>query len=105
MLEGEELSSTSLPSKYAGFCNFLGFSVVGFEKEITSLLRKMEARTGVKFSKGSGKFSSTCLEKEIQKLECLVNYNCSPLSIKGKGGSNVVLVLYRQVVFYGVSQQ
>ncbi|RVX05681.1 hypothetical protein CK203_027235 [Vitis vinifera] len=44
--QGEELSSASLPSKFAKFSSFLGLQVVGFEKEINSLLRKMESRKG-----------------------------------------------------------
>ena len=63
--------------------------MVGFEKEITSILRKMESRKGcgLKVSRASRNFSSTYLEREIQKLEWLVKYNCSPHSIRGKGGA------------------
>ena len=65
--QGEELSFASLPSKFAKFSSFLGLRMVGFEKEINSLLRKMESRKGheVKVSMGSRKFLSTCLEREI----------------------------------------
>ena len=64
--------------------------MVGFEKEITALLKKMESRKGrgVKVSRGSRKSSSSCLEREIRKLECSVNYNDTPLAVKGKEGSS-----------------
>lgn len=64
--------------------------MVGFEKEITSLLRKMEARKGcgVRISRGKRKmFSASHVEREIRNLECLVNYNSSPLSVREKGRS------------------
>ena len=64
--KGKELSFTSLPSKFANFSSFLGLSMVGFEKEITSLLKRMESRKGhgFKVSRENRKFSSTRLEKE-----------------------------------------
>ena len=68
----------------------------GDGKEISSLLRKMESRKGrgVKVSRGNRKsFSCTCLEGEIRKLECSVNYNYSPLSVKGRGKSSGVSAL------------
>ena len=40
----EVVFSESLPCKFAKFSSFLGMLMVGFKKEITSLLRKMEAR-------------------------------------------------------------
>ena len=42
---------------------------------------------GLRFQGQVGIFSSTYLEREIQKLEWLVKYNCSPHSIRGKGGA------------------
>ncbi|RVW57201.1 CMP-sialic acid transporter 2 [Vitis vinifera] len=50
----------------------------------------MESRkgNGIKVSRGSRKSSSSRLEREIQKLECPVNYNCSLLSVREKGESN-----------------
>ena len=41
---GEMASSESLPIKFAGFSSFLGMPLAGFEKGITSLLRRMKAR-------------------------------------------------------------
>ena len=89
-LEGDELSFAIIPNKFAKFNSFLGLPVVGFEKEIIALLRKMESRkgNGIKVSRGSRKSSSSRLEREIQKLECPVNCNCSLLSVREKGESN-----------------
>ena len=88
LVRGGGAYSASLPSKFVDFSNFLGLLVVGFENEITFLLRKIKLRKGceIKVSRGSRKFLSTRLEREIRKLECPMNYNCSPLSIRGKGG-------------------
>lgn len=64
---GEELSSDSLPCKFANFNSFVGMLVASFEKEISSLLRKMKAGKGcgVKVSRGKGKpFSSSYFERE-----------------------------------------
>ena len=36
----------SLPTKFANFSSFVGILVEGFEKEINSLLKKLEARKG-----------------------------------------------------------
>lgn len=62
----------------------------GFEKETSSLMRKMEARKG-RGVKISGEKRKTCLsswvEMEIRKLECSVNYNSSSLSIGEEGGT------------------
>ena len=68
--------------------------MVGFGKEINSLLKKMKSRKGcgVEVSRGNWKFSSTRLERKIQKLECSMNYNCSLLSVRDKGGSNGVSI-------------
>lgn len=79
--------------KFVTFSNFLGLPVAGLEKEINSLLKKMESRKvhRVKVARGKKKLLlTTWLEKEIQKLECLVNYNCSPLLAKGKGKGAMV---------------
>ena len=86
---GEELIYEKLPCKFAKFNNILGILVVGFENEINSLPRKMEARKGCRVKIPGGKrktFSSSSVEREIQKLECLVNYNSSPLLVRGKKG-------------------
>lgn len=65
---GEEHNLDNLPSMFVNFNNFVGMPVVGFEKEINSLLRKMEARKGskVKISRGKRKtLLASHLEKEI----------------------------------------
>ena len=60
-MEGEEVCSALIPSKFAELSSFLGLPVVGFEKEITVLLKKMESRKGceVKDPRGSRKSSSS----------------------------------------------
>ncbi|RVW95945.1 Pseudouridylate synthase 7-like [Vitis vinifera] len=58
------------------------------EKEINSLLRKLEVKKGcgVKVFGGRRKsLSSLQLEKEIRRLKCSVNYNSVPFTLKGKG--------------------
>ena len=64
LLKREDLSFSG---KFVEVSSFLGLLVVGFEKEINSLLRKMESRKGhgVEVSKGSRKFSLTRLVREI----------------------------------------
>ena len=32
--------------------------------------------------------SSSCFEREIRKLECSINYNRSPMIVRGRGRSN-----------------
>ena len=32
--------------------------------------------------------TSSCFEREIQKLECLINCHRSPMIVKGRGRSN-----------------
>lgn len=44
---GEKLISDSLFSKFANFSSFVGMPITGFEKEINSFMRKMEARKGL----------------------------------------------------------
>ena len=43
---GRDPSPNSFPSKFANFNSFVGMPIAGFEKESSSLLRKMEARKG-----------------------------------------------------------
>ena len=61
-----------------------------FKKEINSLLKILESRRGcgVKIV-GEKKKSplATQLEREIIKLERSVNYGCSQLSARGRGGA------------------
>ena len=73
--KGEDFNS--LPESFVKFINCLGMPVVG--------LREMESRNGhgVRVSRGK-KRSSSRSEREIQKLECSVNYNSSPFIAKGK---------------------
>ena len=71
IVEREEV--VSFPSGFVKFSNYLGMPVVGFKKEINSLLRKLELRKGrgVKVSGGKRKpLASSGFEREIQKLEC-----------------------------------
>ena len=78
----------SLPDKFVAFSSFLGLPVTGFEKESNSLLWKLESRKGlgVKITRGKKKSPlATRLEREIRKLECSVNYDCSPLSAREGG--------------------
>ena len=98
--EGEEFFFVIIPNKFVEFNSFLGLSMVGFEKEISTLLKKMESRKGcgVKASRGSRKSSSSCLEREIRKLDCSMNYNGIPLAIRGKKGSNKGFVLLLQFI-------
>ena len=63
---GEDL--VSLPSKLVNFINYLGMPVVGCEKEINFLLRKLESRKGheVKVFEGNKILpSSLCFERDI----------------------------------------
>lgn len=67
-LMGKEHNFDDLPNMFANFSNFMGMHVVGFEKEINTLLRKMEARKGhkVKVSKGKRKtLLASRLERKI----------------------------------------
>ncbi|RVX19062.1 hypothetical protein CK203_007022 [Vitis vinifera] len=69
--------------------SLVGMSIERYEKEIFSLLRKIETRKGcgVCVLRKKKKLNSTSrFEREIQKLECSVNYKNSPLLVKGKGG-------------------
>lgn len=78
----------SLPSSFVKFSSGLRMLIVSFEKEISSLLKKLETRKrrGVK-RLGEKKIflSSSRFDREIRKLECSVNYNSSPSTIKQKG--------------------
>ena len=89
MVKGEEFCSTMIPSKFAKFGGFLGLPMVGFEKEIIALLKKMELIKGhgVKVLRGSRKSLFSRLEREIQKLECSVNYNGTLLAIRWRRGA------------------
>ena len=61
---------------------------MGFEKEICTVFRKMESRKGWGMRMSGGKKrSSSRFEREIQKLECLVNNNSSLFTARGKGSS------------------
>lgn len=85
---GKELSFVSLPNKFANLNRFLELPVASFEKEISTLLRKMESRKHCRVKVTGGKrkiFSSTHLDCEIRKLECSVNYNLQVLSSLSQG--------------------
>ena len=72
--EGEEF--VCLPRGFVKFSNCLGMPISGYEKEISSLLRKLELQKGqgVKVLGGRRKsMFSSWLDKEIQRLKCFVN--------------------------------
>lgn len=84
----ENLGFGSLLGKFVAFSSFLGLPMMEFEKEINPVLKKLETRRGLGVKIVGGKKKSPLdirLERKIRKLECLVNYNCSPLLSKGKG--------------------
>ena len=89
-LEGEELSFAIIPNKFSEFSSSLGLLVVGFEKEITVLLRKMESKkgSGIKVSRGSRKSLSSHLEREIRKLEMFGELQLLSSLSQGEKGSN-----------------
>ena len=94
---GEEVLFDDLFSKFT-FSSLVGMPIYGFEKEIFSLLRKMEKMRGCGacVSGGTRKLNLTShFEREILKLECLVNYKSSPLLIRGRerrnGATNLVV--------------
>ena len=66
------------------FNKYLGLVLKGFENEVESPLRKMEARKGCRVVGSSFKRPSfaSCFERELRKLECFVYYNFS--SRKGR---------------------
>ena len=78
-----------LLSKFVQFNNFVGMPIAGFEKEISSFLKNLEERKGrgVKISGGKRNLVSR-LERELRKLRCVVSYNSTPCSFKGKGRNN-----------------
>lgn len=53
ILEGEVIDS--LPSKFVKFRSFVGMPFEGFEKEISSLLKKLEARKERRVKVSGGK--------------------------------------------------
>ena len=55
------------------FSEFLGFSMVGFEKKILGLMRKMVAMQ--QNNKKKGVVTVTRCEQELKKLENAINYN------------------------------
>ena len=82
-LEGD----VSLPRKFVNFSNYVGMLVAGFEKEINSLLKNLEARKGrgVKVLGGRRKhFLTSHFERELLKLEYLINYDSSPCTFRWK---------------------
>ena len=82
--EGENIKS--LPNGFVEFNNCLRMPIAGFEKEICALIRKIELRKGQWLRMSGGeKRSSSRFEREIRKLECLVNYNSSPFTTRGNG--------------------
>lgn len=87
---GEALPSENLFGKLSRFSSFLETPVVGFENEIISLLRKTDARRGnegMALGRKMNPKASSRFDREIQKLECSINYNKSPLVARGRGRS------------------
>ena len=70
---------------FVSFSEYLGLPLEGFEKEVDSLLRKLEAWKGRRVVGSRGKRRSSPasqFERELQRLDCFVNYNLS--SSKGR---------------------
>lgn len=76
-------------NKLINFNSFVRMPTVGFENEIISLLRKIDARRGHdgKASRAKKPNTSSCFNKELQKWEFLVKYNKSPLLARRRGKS------------------
>ena len=71
---GEVLPSENLFDKLSRFSSFLETPVVGFENEIISLLRKMDARRGnegMALGRKMNPKASSRFDREIQKLRVL----------------------------------
>ena len=69
--------------KFISFSKFMGLSVNGNEKEIASLLRKMETRKWHKAQVEKRKpLSTPRLVREFQNLECLINSNKSNKKVR-----------------------
>ena len=80
----EEEDPISLPSKFVHFNNFVGMPIARFKKEISSLLKNLEARQGhgVKISdRKKNHLLASYLERELRKLEYATNYNSSQCGI------------------------
>ena len=74
------------------FSEFLGFSTMGFEKEILGLLRKMEARQ--QNEKKKGIVTTTRCEQELKKLVSSINCNRrDKLKEWGRNRGNLLLKL------------
>ncbi|RVX20387.1 AP-2 complex subunit alpha-1 [Vitis vinifera] len=100
VVEGEDFAS--LPRGFVELSNCLGILVLGFEKEINSLLRKLEAKKGCGVKASGGRqhsLSSSRLEKEIRRLKCSVNYNSVPsMGVFSPCGSWVLVGRYVDVI-------
>ena len=74
------------------FSEFLGFSMVGFEKEILGLMRKMVANQ--QNDKKKGVSTTTRCEQELKKLASSINYNGrDKFKEGGKDRGNLLLKL------------
>ena len=76
----------------------MGMPVARFEMEISYLMKILEERKGCRVKISGEKrnyLSASRHERELRKLECVVSYNSSLCSFKGKErnsrGSTVVL--------------
>ena len=73
------------------FSEFLGFSTVGFEKEILGLPRKMVAMQ--QNEKKKGVVTATRCERELKKLVSSINYNGGDKLKGGRNRDNLLLKL------------
>ena len=74
----------AFPASSYIFNNFVGMPIVRFKKEISSLLKNLEARKGhgVKISdRKKNHLLASYLERELRKLEYATNYNSSQCGI------------------------
>ena len=86
---GEDVGGKDVESKenfvdsyknFVSFSEYLGLPMEGFDKEVDSLLRKLEARKGQRVVGLTGKrrpSHASWFERELRKLDCSVNYNLS----------------------------
>ena len=73
------------------FSDFLGIPMVGFEKEILELMRKMVSQQPKDKRKGNPIESRS--ERELRKLECTINYNGKRAKIEKEETRNLLLKL------------
>lgn len=87
--------------KLVSIHEFLGLFVEGFEKEVDSLLRILEAQKGRSVIGSSFRRTSSLnshFERELRKLDCSANYNIS--SNKGRRSKKCGLGLVSKCLGY-----